>query len=158
ADAPTAVSELWKNAYDAYARNVALHIFDGKHEVAAVVDDGTGMSSADFMERWLVIGTESKIEEEGARPERFGLKPRVRQGEKGIGRLSAAFLAPVSLVVAKKPRNKFAAVLVDWRVFENPFLLIDDISLPIVEFDEPRDLLLLLPNMAALIKSNFATI
>src|SRR6478752_4522166 len=44
ADAPTAVSELWKNAYDAYAKDVALHIFDGTPEVALVVDDGAGMS------------------------------------------------------------------------------------------------------------------
>ena len=29
ADCPTAISELWKNAYDAYARNVSLNIFDG---------------------------------------------------------------------------------------------------------------------------------
>lgn len=29
ADCPTAISELWKNAYDAYARQVSLHIFDG---------------------------------------------------------------------------------------------------------------------------------
>jgi signal transduction histidine kinase len=156
ADAPTAVSELWKNAYDAYARNVALHIFEGKCEVAAVVDDGTGMSSIDFLERWLVIGTESKIEDETAPAgERFGLKPRVRQGEKGIGRLSAAFLAPVSLVVAKKPGAKFAAILVDWRLFENPFLMIDDIQLPIVEFDNADELPSLLPSMGELLKSNF---
>ncbi|MEW8309576.1 MAG: hypothetical protein G8D88_20825, partial [gamma proteobacterium symbiont of Ctena orbiculata] len=30
ADCPTAVSELWKNAYDAYAKKVALHIYDGE--------------------------------------------------------------------------------------------------------------------------------
>ena len=37
ADCPTAISELWKNAYDAYARNVRLHIFDGIEPVAAVL-------------------------------------------------------------------------------------------------------------------------
>jgi signal transduction histidine kinase len=158
ADAPTAVSELWKNAYDAYARSVALHIFDGETEVAAVVDDGTGMSATDFRERWLVIGTESKIDESEAKPaERFGLKARVRQGEKGIGRLSAAFLAPVSLVVAKKPRDKFAAVLVDWRLFENPFLLIEDIQLPIIEFDSAVELPNYLPAMAEILQTNFVT-
>jgi hypothetical protein len=121
ADAPTAVSELWKNAFDAYARSVSLNIFDGPTEVAAVVDDGGGMSAADFLERWLVIGTESKIEDDETAPvETFGLGRRIRQGEKGIGRLSAAFLAPVTLVVAKKPAERFAAVLVDWRLFENP--------------------------------------
>ena len=36
ADTPTAVSELWKNSYDAYARNVALHIFDGAPPLAGI--------------------------------------------------------------------------------------------------------------------------
>ena len=58
ADAPTAVSELWKNAYDAYAKDVSLHIFDGSPEAALVVDDGAGMSLETFRTRWLVIGTE----------------------------------------------------------------------------------------------------
>src|ERR1700733_13936686 len=95
ADAPTAVSELWKNAYDAYAQNVALHLFDGSPEVAAVVDDGLGMSRKDVLERWLVIGTESKFADlDETSFDTLGLPPRPRQGEKGIGRLSVAFLAP----------------------------------------------------------------
>jgi hypothetical protein len=137
ADAPTAVSELWKNAYDAYAKDVALHIFDGTPEVALVVDDGVGMSLQTFQNRWLVIGTESKIEDGDSEPiETFGLQKRVRQGEKGIGRLSAAFLAPVSLVISKTPHDRYAAVLVDWRLFENPFLLIQDIRIPISSFKQ----------------------
>src|SRR3954462_7774941 len=76
ADAPTAVSELWKNAYDAYARNVALHIFDGARPVAAVLDDGSGMDRDDFEDRWLVIGTETKFGGgDSSDPERFGLPP-----------------------------------------------------------------------------------
>jgi hypothetical protein len=156
ADAPTAVSELWKNAYDAYAKDVALHIFDGSPEVALVVDDGAGMSMHTFQTRWLVIGTESKIEDSDVEAtETFGLRKRVRQGEKGIGRLSAAFLAPVSLVVSKTRQDRFAAVLVDWRLFENPFLLIDDIRIPIVEFDEPGDIAGVLRGMADIVRSNF---
>ena len=61
-DCPTAVSELWKNAYDAYARSVALHIFDGEVPVVAVVDHGHGMSRQEIQERWLVVGTEAKTE------------------------------------------------------------------------------------------------
>lgn len=156
ADAPTAVSELWKNAYDAYAKDVALHIFDGSPEVALVVDDGAGMSLDTFRNRWLVIGTESKIEDiDAEQTETFGLRKRVRQGEKGIGRLSAAFLAPVSLVISKTPRDRFAAVLVDWRLFENPFLLIQDIRIPVVEFDAPGDIATVLKGMADIVRSNF---
>ena len=156
ADTPTAVSELWKNAYDAYAKDVALHIFDGSPEVALVADDGAGMSMETFQTRWLVIGTESKIQDGDTEPtETFGLRKRVRQGEKGIGRLSAAFLAPVSLVISKTRRDRFAAVLVDWRLFENPFLLIQDIRVPVVEFDEPADIAGLLKGMADIVRSNF---
>ena len=60
ADCPTAISELWKNAYDAYAREVALHIYNGDVPIASLVDDGHGMNRHEFEEKWLVIGTESK--------------------------------------------------------------------------------------------------
>ena len=55
ADVPTAVSELWKNAYDAYATQVALHIFDGPPPIAAIFDDGHGMTYDQFIEKWLKI-------------------------------------------------------------------------------------------------------
>nr|DAV96948.1 MAG TPA: Histidine kinase-, DNA gyrase B-, and HSP90-like ATPase [Caudoviricetes sp.] len=131
ADTPTAVSELWKNAYDAYARNVALHIFDGKAPLAGIFDDGCGMTASDLREKWLVVGTESKVGKGSVADETFGLSPRVRLGEKGIGRLSAAFLSPVTLVVTKKMNAPYAALLVDWRFFENPYLLISDVRFPL---------------------------
>lgn len=147
ADTPTAVSELWKNSYDAYARRVALHIFDGTPPLAGIYDDGCGMSLADLKDKWLVVGTESKVEKNVRPEEMFGLPPRVRLGEKGIGRLSAAFLSPVTLVVTKKMRHPYAALLVDWRFFENPYLLISDVHFPLAEFnglDEIPDILTLL--------------
>lgn len=157
ADAPTAISELWKNSFDAYARNVGLHIFSGNPEVALIADDGRGMDLDDIENRWLVVGTESKIvdsEQTLDSETTFGLPIRVRQGEKGIGRLSAAFLAPATLVVSKKQNCRFSAVLVDWRLFENPFLLLDDIRLPLQEFDHMEEILELLPSMVATIRSN----
>jgi hypothetical protein len=121
ADAPTAVSELWKNAYDAYARNVALHLFDGEPKIGAIFDDGIGMNREEVINRWLVIGTESKIENFDAAPvDTLGLPIRPRQGEKGIGRLSVAFLAPGTVLVSKRADSPFVVVVVDWRLFENP--------------------------------------
>jgi len=155
ADSPTAVSELWKNAYDAYARSVELHIFEGNPEVAAVIDDGFGMNRTDFVDRWLVIGTESKLEDDDHSPrETFGLPLRARQGEKGIGRLSAAFLAPVAIVLSKRVNEKFAAVMLDWRLFENPFISLSDIQVPVEEFDTPSDAILRLNSMVEVIRSN----
>ena len=85
ADCPTAISELWKNAFDAYARNVELHIFDGEIEVAALIDDGHGMSRQEFEDKWLTIGTESKTSGfEINDIDRDGLNYRAKQGQKGI--------------------------------------------------------------------------
>lgn len=93
ADCPTAISELWKNAYDAYAREVALHIFDGEVPIAAILDNGHGMNRQEFVEKWLVIGTESKAtSSEVPEEDRNGLRRRERQGQKGIGRLSSGYL------------------------------------------------------------------
>ena len=156
ADTPTAVSELWKNAYDAYARSVTLHVFDGAPVSAAVFDDGVGMNRSDVIDRWLVIGTESKVGDDAADVpvETFGLPQRVRQGEKGIGRLSVAFLAPVTLLVAKRVGSPYVAVLVDWRLFENPFIALNDVRLPVEEFDNPAQALPLLHTMASVLRSN----
>ena len=155
ADAPTAISELWKNAYDAYARNVALHIFDGDQPIAAIFDDGVGMSRDDVLERWLVIGTESKIEDFDGKPiETLGLPIRSRQGEKGIGRLSIAFLAPGTVLVSKRADSKFVAVVVDWRLFENPFLALDDIRLPVEEFASREELVEGLPALVNTLAGN----
>lgn len=155
ADAPTAVSELWKNAYDAYAKNVALHIFDGSPEVAAIFDDGIGMSRKDILERWLVIGTESKFDESEATPiDTLGLPVRPRQGEKGIGRLSVAFLAPGTILISKRRNSDFVAVLVDWRLFENPYLALDDIQLPVQTFSSAEALADGLPTLLGSLKSN----
>jgi signal transduction histidine kinase len=137
ADAPTAVSELWKNAWDAYATQVSLNIFDGTPVIAAIFDDGIGMSAEDFIEKWLVIGTESKIDGPSTAPPADFVGPRrERQGEKGIGRLSAAFLAPATLVLSQQADGPISAVLVDWRLFENPFLSLDQIALPVRTFED----------------------
>lgn len=137
ADCPTAVSELWKNAYDAYARDVALYTFDGHFKAGAVLDNGCGMTMKQLIDSWLVIGTESKSKKVLLPAEdRFGLVNRQTQGEKGIGRLSSAFLAPVTLLVTKKMDGNFSAALVDWRLFENTHLSIEDIKIPLIEVTE----------------------
>ncbi len=154
ADTPTAVSELWKNAYDAYARDVSLHIFSGSLPIAGIYDNGSGMSAVDLQKKWLVVGTESKVDKRTGGEETFGLCPRVRLGEKGIGRLSAAFLSPVTLVVSKQVGHPYAALLVDWRFFENPYLLISDVHFPLVEFGGLDEFLPLLAQMVEDLKSN----
>lgn len=148
ADCPTAISELWKNAYDAYAREVALHIFDGKIPIAAILDDGHGMNRDEIIEKWLVIGTESKASSTDVQEDdRNGLPYRPRQGQKGIGRLSSGYLGSLLLLVSKRRSSPFVAALIDWRLFENPFLYLQDIEIPIVEFEDKEDLWLHLPTL-----------
>lgn len=159
ADAPTAVSELWKNAWDAYATNVSLNIFDGVTVVAAVFDDGIGMSASDFVDRWLVIGTESKVDGPPPPPPAdFEGPARQRQGEKGIGRLSAAFLAPATLVLSQQQGGVTSAVLVDWRLFENPFLSLDQVVIPVRTFSDQAAVLAELPLMVEIVLSNLGSL
>lgn len=155
ADCPTAISELWKNAYDAYARNVSLHIFDDPEQVAAVFDDGHGMSYDEFINRWLVVGTDSKYNKNSVdEDDRDGLPKRTKQGQKGIGRLSSANLGPLLLIVSKRKKSDFVAALIDWRIFENPYLALSDIEIPVSQFFEKEELFLLLPNLFERLKEN----
>lgn len=148
ADCPTAVTELWKNAYDAYARKVSLHIFDDPEPVAAIFDDGHGMSYEEFINRWLVIGTDSKFDEKTSdENERDGLRKRSKQGQKGIGRLSSANLGPLLLLVSKRKHEDFVAALLDWRIFENPYLVLSDIQIPITHFENQSELFEFLPGL-----------
>lgn len=148
ADCPTAISELWKNAYDAYARSVSLHIFDGEEPIAAIFDDGHGMSYEEFVSRWLVVGTESKYDRnEATEEDRNGLPVRTKQGQKGIGRLSSANLGPLLLLVSKREECDFVAALLDWRLFENPYLVLSDIEVPVTKFQERSELEGLLPEL-----------
>lgn len=171
ADCPTAISELWKNAYDAYAKNVYLHVLDGEISVAAVLDDGHGMSRDELVGRWLVIGTNSKIQkvaltrqqhEARAREElqavrdRGGLPERPKQGKKGIGRLSSAALGSVLLLVTKREDGPFVAAYVDWRLFENPFMMLHDISIPVEEFEYSHQLPEVIDRLYEALLTNFS--
>lgn len=155
ADCPTAISELWKNAYDAYARDVALHIFDSSPPMAAIVDNGHGMSRDEFIDRWLVVGTESKA---SSRPtpeeDRFGLPPRAPQGAKGIGRLSVAYLGPLVLVISKRRKHDFVTSLIDWRVFENTYILLEDIMVPVETFADKDEFFVAFERMRTLLSEN----
>ena len=155
ADVPTAISELWKNSYDAYARNVLLSVFEDDHLVVSICDDGHGMTHQEFMENWLVVGTDSKsLVDETRNQGMFGMKVRPKQGQKGIGRLSSAHLGPVLLVVSKTTTTDFVVALVDWRIFENPYLMLHDIHIPVTEIREKEELFKELPTLFETLKSN----
>ena len=138
ADLPTAISELWKNGYDAYARNLKCNLYlpgykDIEHPVFTLSDDGFGMSESDILNKWIVLGTDSKAKGVTlySEEERFGLEQRIPMGEKGIGRLSVAYLGSPMLMLTKKKGQSCHALLIDWRILENYNLFVEDVSIPV---------------------------
>ena len=137
AGVPTAISELFKNAHDAYARRVEVD-FRRRTGIFVLRDDGLGMSYTDFIDRWLTLGTESKL---GSGPgigppptdPRQALRPIL--GEKGIGRLAIAAIGPQVLVLtrAKAPdgSDDLVAAFVHWGTFTLPGVDLSDIHIPV---------------------------
>jgi signal transduction histidine kinase len=143
ADLPTAITELWKNGYDAYADNLTAEIYLSGYKglnnpLFVMTDDGKGMSRNDIFEKWLVLGTDSKSRatlEEKESEETLWKKPRIKAGEKGIGRLSVAFLGNPMLMLTKKQGHPLQALFFDWRLLENYNLFLDDVDIPVENID-----------------------
>lgn len=138
ADLPTAITELWKNGYDAYAKNLICRLFletykDNKRPLFLISDDGFGMSDSDILEKWFVLGTDSKARGGKIEPH-FGLERRTPMGEKGIGRLSVSYLGNQLLMLSKKQGEKANALLIDWRVLDNYDFYLDDLNIPLFTF------------------------
>ena len=138
ADLPTAISELWKNGYDAYADKLSCNLYlpgykDNQAPVFTLSDNGFGMSKHDILNKWIVLGTDSKARGRSylTDEERFGKAIRVPMGEKGIGRLSVAYLGSPMLMLTKKKNQKCQLLFIDWRILENYNLFIDDTSVPL---------------------------
>jgi len=135
-----AISELFKNAYDAYATEVRLDYFEDSgprsQGVICVRDNGVGMTCDDFENKWLVLGTESKVGSEAANHFRpLDMQKRLITGEKGIGRLAIALLGSQVLVASRALRHDglgdMVMCWVHWGLFELPGVNLEDIDLPI---------------------------
>lgn len=133
---PTAINELIKNAYDAYADHFDASLLR-KDGLLVLRDDGIGMSRGDFENRWLTLGTESKVLKAGNMPPIDSSKPfRYISGEKGIGRLAIASIGQQVLVLTKaklKEDTNIVVAFLDWNLFEIPGLNLEDIVIPVVE-------------------------
>jgi len=139
---PTAISELFKNAHDAYAENVDVDYFRDQH-LFVLRDDGIGMTEDEFIDRWLAIGTESKV---GALkglpppPKPPDVEQRPMLGEKGIGRLAIAAIGPQVLILtrAKRGRKIHETVMsfINWGLFEVPGVNLDEIEIPVITYSE----------------------
>ena len=141
---PTAISELFKNAHDAYATHVEADFYRPE-QLLVLRDNGLGMTHEDVLERWLVLGTDSKLDggtEMTALAKALGMEPRVPTGEKGIGRLAIAAIGPQVLLITRARRRDGlhppVAAFVNWSLFELPGLSLDQIDVPVCEFPDGR--------------------
>lgn len=135
---PTAISELFKNAHDAYADNAIVDFFRSDR-LFVLRDDGIGMTEADYEQRWLTLGTESKAGLGGELtplPTRRGYRRRAILGEKGIGRLAIAAIGPQVLMLSRALRGddlgELLVSFVHWGMFELPSANVEDVELPTV--------------------------
>lgn len=103
-----ALAELIKNAYDADATLCTIYV---DRDQIIVADNGHGMTEAEFLTHWMTIGTRNKQERGVSRD--LG---RNVTGSKGVGRLSAQFLAHrLDIVTAPKANpTKQLRAYVDW--------------------------------------------
>lgn len=134
---PTAISELFKNAHDAYAENVDVDFFRSD-DLFVLRDNGIGMTENEFVNRWLAIGTESKL---GAGvglsppPKPKGMSKRPILGEKGIGRLAIAAIGPQVLILTRARHNgkdnDIVMSFINWGIFESPGINLDEIEIPV---------------------------
>lgn len=141
ANCPTAISELFKNSHDAYAERALLDVYP-EDDRAILWDDGFGMTESDLLNRWLVVGTPGKQDENRRLPPP-GFAPRPIQGEKGIGRLAISTLGDSLLLISKRSTsdpNPFSALFINWNIVRNPDLLIGDIEIPVVSFSNLDEL------------------
>ncbi|MBD9358316.1 ATP-binding protein [Methylomonas albis] len=137
ANVSTAISELFKNAHDAYADHAEVDYFRSDN-LLVIRDDGIGMTKADFENRWLVLGTESKYTAQNRSIDTYrpsGKAERAVMGEKGIGRLAIGLLGEQVLVLTRAQRadglHDLVMCFIHWGLFEIPVINLDEIEIPI---------------------------
>lgn len=153
---PTAIHELFKNAHDAYATRVEVDYFRDT-QILVIRDNGYGMTRHDVENRWLTLGTESRVNSNDTLIENDASSPiasaylekqdqwkrptniahRIIMGEKGIGRLAIAVIAPITIVLTRATRpsglHDLVLALVHWGIFEQPGVDLNSIDVPIKE-------------------------
>ena len=134
---PTAISELFKNAHDAYADRVEIDYYRSD-SLFVLRDDGVGMSREDFVTRWLTIGTESKFDTAQSPPIDPCKEPRPMLGEKGIGRLAIATIGPQLMILTRAKTDDGAsdltAAFLNWSIFAWPGIDLEEIEIPLRSF------------------------
>ena len=123
----TAVFEIIKNSRDANAKKVTIHFKNlGKKDAARIeiYDDGDGMSENDVKEKWMVIGTDSRLHDDKTK------NGKPVWGEMGIGRMACQKLGSKTDMISVKGKQRIKMPF-DWSVFEKPGVTVDKITFPV---------------------------
>lgn len=104
----TVLGEAISNAWDANANNVYINI-DRASNTFTILDDGEGMDSIDFQNKFLKIGY-SKRKDGATKSEGKG-RPFI--GRKGIGKLALLSCAERITVLSKKNGNDIVGGVID---------------------------------------------
>ncbi|WP_165420575.1 ATP-binding protein [Rhizobium leguminosarum] len=141
---PTALHELLKNAHDAYADHCEVD-FLRSERILLVRDDGYGMTKQEFQDKWLALGTDSRLNANDTKKAHWtgprGGPRRPIMGEKGIGRLAVGTIAPITIVLTRAIRptsegdglvlHDLVLAVVCWKLFEIPGIDVSQIEIPI---------------------------
>ena len=120
----TAMFELVKNSRDANAKNIEVYFNRTPEDPSIEVrDDGDGMSTDDICNRWMVIGTNSRLVDNKTKD------GRPVWGEMGIGRIACQKLGNKTELITVKDGTEIT-IPFDWSLFENPKTTVDKIKFP----------------------------
>lgn len=102
-----ALGEQVKNSYDADASICQIEFGDDE---IIISDNGTGMSKEDFLGYWMRLGTTHKVDQATS------TLGRPLTGSKGIGRLSAQFLADEMILESTSAKDGDSSIyaIIDW--------------------------------------------
>ncbi len=128
------ILELIKNSYDADAKRCTVEL-KGVHikgGAIRLVDDGTGMTSVQIRNGWLVVGDSMKSRRETSP------SGRLLVGSKGLGRLGALRLGgKVDLTTRPKSEPGIQyRMTIDWTAFEDA-RVVEDVELPVTREKAP---------------------
>ena len=124
-----AVVELIKNAYDADAKTVKVlleNVTDKEKGSISIIDDGRGMDLDTIINVWLEPATDFRIREKQESEKsdnKASSQPRVKLGEKGIGRFAVHKLGRKIQLVTKTEKAGYEInIEIDWDTFEKGYL------------------------------------
>lgn len=106
----SAILEIVKNAYDAFAKNLSIYI--DEKDTIRFEDDGCGMTEENILKNWMHVG--KSLKSNIYRDNNDG-SIRIIAGSKGVGRFALARLGRVVSVISKSKGNEGIEWITDWE-------------------------------------------